>query len=413
MDSKSNKDNWGENFSEKEFEFKEEFWQEAEVLLQEDQKKSWIKRISIVLSLLLFLGAWTWWANDTVQFIQKNEQLSLLPTIVDTSDQLRAENFRNEFFATKVPFPIEDFKHDDILESLTQLRVSQAKQVELPPSASNKISFQKIRNYGAVNEFIVANTTTKKTSESETLYSLSKLNGLVLEHSNFSKSLITSQIELPDPMKKELPIIKRSRWSFEGRTGVNVSNHQLPNEWSQNFGGAVVFKPINKKNISLDVGIGLKSLQFHGLDSSFNHKTYDFGSKSRITDVTFNRSFYIYLPLQLNWHYKRHTFTSGVNVGYNILTETSLETRKVEFKTQNSQIEQEIDRNYGIRDGINNLLTEVSLSYSYSLSRQFDIGASIQFGLNDISNNQFWMNEQTDRLISTDFTLRYHFKTDK
>lgn len=405
MYNKENNNNWGEDFSQQDFEFKKEFWEEAEEILDKDQKQSRLKKIAMVSSVLLFLSLWTWWANEKIAFVETNRELSYLPQITDTSDQLRPEKYRFESVKVQIPFPVDEFKNKSLFSSIVNGNNIVKKARNNKTISSKTKADYSVKGRKSTTDNLSKNKVEQSNSD------LIKVGQITPNEINTTSHSQLISIELPELKKPYLKPKRRTRWSLEGQTGLNIMKDQAVNQWDQNFGIAIYYKVVSRPKFSVDVGAGFKSLQLHGLDSSFTNKTYDFGSKSRITDVAYNRNFYLYMPVKLNLHHKKHTFGAGMNLGYRVSTETSLETRKIEYKTQKSNIEQTIDRNYGIQEGVHALLIEASLSYHYSLSEHIDMGLNVNAGLNDITENNFWNNNDKTQFLSGNISLRYHITT--
>lgn len=410
MSQTGNKENWGD-FSDQNFEFKEEFWNEAEELLKQDQKQTKVKRFSVALSLLLFLSLWTWWLSDQHDTFQAKNQMTESVSFIDTSDQLRAEKYRTTEYENYKKFPIEVSKEEE-------------KQFEKElNSLSNNNVVKKAKQTQSHSKIKHQNVLAQKNKSIKTIISKKQTNAISdgkMSRLHVKKSLVETEksspefshsIELPDAVDFHEPITKRSRWSIGIGSGVNLMTASSNQTLQQNYSVSIYFKAINRKKFSFDIGAGVKTVQLHGLDTAFVHKTYDFGSSNRITDVDYKQNIYAYMPLHFNFHLKKHKFTATAGVGYLMATETSLQTRKIEYKSNTSSLTNNISRNYGIKDGIQPWTFDFGVQYNYQLGKQLDIGAEVMVGLNDITNNEFWNNNNNQRYVSGNLTLRYHLKS--
>lgn len=407
----SDKEPWGDNFSDQSFEFKDEFWEEAEELLVKDRKTSVLKKSSMVLATLFFIGLWAWWATDHQgMFINNNSDLNESMTYIDTADQLSPEKFRIEY-PQITPVNQKDSENDELDEILTSNKSTSTPKIKRQQIKKPINSKSKTMIFNTDEDLAVINKSQDKTLSAEEMTEIKSLMPGVIQSNQFNKNIESNTIEIETGKDRLPPVVKRSRFNILAGTGVNLITNTTVNNFTQNFNISANYAFLRREKISLEAGIGFKSMQLHGIDTSFVNKTYGFGSKQRIMDVNYKNNYYVYAPLKLTYHHKNHQLTAGINVGYLAATETSLETRKIEYKSNENTLENKIDRNFGIDEGVQKVLLETSVGYSYQVSPKIDLGVQVDFSVNDITENQFWNSNINNRSLSGVVQLKYHFPT--
>ncbi|MCB0854908.1 MAG: PorT family protein [Bacteroidetes bacterium] len=140
-------------------------------------------------------------------------------------------------------------------------------------------------------------------------------------------------------------------------------------------------------------------------DTTFKSINYSFGAETEATTISPQKLHYLEVPLLFDTHIKgRHNLELGANLAF--LLNASSKVNRQYIRTFDTE-DLGTNRQWGYTQGFNKLDWGIIAGYSYYLNRGFRVGLRARYGLNDITNNQFFLNQSIDRNLQIRLLLEY------
>ncbi len=158
-------------------------------------------------------------------------------------------------------------------------------------------------------------------------------------------------------------------------------------------------------NWYLNTNLVYQKTEAQNISKEFKDISYGFGSSKKITTVTAQNLHYLELPIYATYQLSsRHSFDAGTYVSYLInasskiteVNEKSFESTQVYTKT-----------GWGLNDGINSFDAGIIVGYNYKVNDKLQLGGRLNYGLTDITNNDFYQNNSFDSHFQLRFVLDY------
>ena len=135
----------------------------------------------------------------------------------------------------------------------------------------------------------------------------------------------------------------------------------------------------------------------------YDQKTYGFGSIKEQTKVESQRLVFIELPVMLNYNMGNHNLMGGASMSYLV---TGLHKVSTEYTSQTeSSVEDKME--WGYTNGFNNVDFSLVAGYEYSIKSRWNIGMRVNYGLLDVTNNDYFQNDSFDNNMQLRVYLKY------
>ena len=200
------------------------------------------------------------------------------------------------------------------------------------------------------------------------------------------------------------PKVSKNVFGFIGGVNLNPSLVESPEKGisGSEFLGVEYQRYLNG-------GISLKADLIYsarnGINSSkvYDKKIYDFGSQTEQTTVECQRMVYIELPVLFNYGVANHNFMVGPSVSY---LASSLNKVTTAYETPTSSWEEEKPV-WGYTDGFKQYDFAIVAGYEYSLKPKLNLGVRLNYGLIDITDNNYFDNDSFDNNVQFRVYLTY------
>lgn len=127
---------------------------------------------------------------------------------------------------------------------------------------------------------------------------------------------------------------------------------------------------------------------------TFTETTYGQGFETNATTIHTNRLHYAGIQFALQKQFTKHQLSLGYSIDYLITGQNSIENKS------NSSFEDIVthnDKSNGYVLGFKNFNHSVSIGYDYWFGKNKAIGMAYQFGLTDITRNEYFIKSEFDR----------------
>lgn len=451
-------------------EFREEYLQSAMHMYNRERRKAiWIKRsIFAVIILLLATGSAVWLSQNqeaTVEVVEKGDAANKEMPSAENPIKNTQDSSQPDTRSTKIDSSNQTNRNDEF-KDLTVPVVSENKKTEA--IQANTMGEKKTEN---LNRKISKPNLTKNNARSAEANdhggSLGSGSGLpgqlplsfeeketvkvnnaltvsdVITQSNV-KNVDSSTVEEIQDLKNESSEKARPTGDYKNMLALK----SVPFESNSTLSIASV-NPINAPNTNkfkpyLVIGVspitdfGLRYSQFNlnpyvalGLDKrlgngwraaadaryyfvsglshplSFEETTYGQGFETTTTTIYTNRLHYAGVNLSLQKRIAKHQFALSYGLDYLITGQNDIQNRTI-GSLENTSENSTDSKGYVI--GFRNFNHSISLGYDYWLGQNKAIGFNYQFGLTDISNDQYFTLGTVDRNSMLTLRLKMYLR---
>ncbi|MGB1002989.1 MAG: porin family protein [Salibacteraceae bacterium] len=202
----------------------------------------------------------------------------------------------------------------------------------------------------------------------------------------------------------KLPKLKRNEIGFIG--GLNVSR-ELVESTSKGVAGCeflgVTYKRYLNGGLSLTADLLYAPRNEVNSVKNYAKKVYGFGSVVEETKVSSERLIYMEMPIMLNYNLGNHNFMAGPSVSYLVTGKHQVST------TYTSQTESHTEGNtqWGHTDGYKRFDFALVGGYEYSIKPKLNVGLRLNYGLTDVTNNDYFGTDSFDNNVQLRVYLKY------
>lgn len=159
------------------------------------------------------------------------------------------------------------------------------------------------------------------------------------------------------------------------------------------------------KGIRLQTGLLYQGRGGLNADSTYRSVNFSFGAETEATTISPQSLHYVEVPLMADVHLAgRHYLMGGVNLAYLINTRSDVHKEKIlPFET----VDMGSNKAWGYRQGFQPLDASVTVGYGYYLNRGLRLGVRANYGLRDITDDSFFLNNTRDRNLQLRLVLEY------
>ncbi len=136
---------------------------------------------------------------------------------------------------------------------------------------------------------------------------------------------------------------------------------------------------------------------------TFDRKIYGFGSVSEQTRIESQRLVYLELPVMMNFNAGNHNFMGGASVSYLVTGQHKVST---EYTSATESIVED-EMKWGTTDGFKSYDFSVVAGYEYSIQPKWNVGLRLNYGLIDVTNNDYFGNDSFDNNVQLRVYLKY------
>lgn len=201
------------------------------------------------------------------------------------------------------------------------------------------------------------------------------------------------------------PKVAKNIMGFIGGVNLNKSLMESPDK---GMAGSEFFGIEYQRY--LNGGFSLKTNLLYSARSGINSqkvyakKQYDFGSSSTQTTVECQRMIYLELPVLVNYGVGNHSFMVGPSFSY-LVTGLNKVTTTIESLTGEGSTEEKSE--WGYTEGFKKYDFSIIAGYEYSIKPKLNVGARLNYGLLDITNNGYFGNDSFDNNVQFRVYLTY------
>jgi hypothetical protein len=202
----------------------------------------------------------------------------------------------------------------------------------------------------------------------------------------------------------KLPKLKKNEFGF--LAGVTITN-DLVNSPQNGFSGCEVLGLTYQRyfNGGFSVMANLLYAPRNEVNAvkHFDKKVYGFGSVTEQTMVESQRLVYLELPLMINYNLGNHNFMAGSSLSYLM---TGLHKVSTEYVTQ-TETTVDDSMQWGHTDGFNKLDFALVAGYEYSIKPKLNLGVRLNYGLMDVTRNEYFGSDSFDNNVQFRVYLKY------
>jgi len=391
-----------ERINQMDFEYKEDYWEEMDALLNDKKKKRralfwWTTSISvasIVFALVLFFMNSK--ANNYIS--ENNSKGSKQP--FKTHEKLRKNTEKQQINKNTFPSGINKNESASALINNKDSQITHAKAVT-PKSFIPKPNLVETKNMDSKQTFLKEEEITKpmimlesdKTLQQnfeEMNYAITKndqLKKILSQKEHFNKlDFEKNEFELA---KFSMDSIKKSNWmSHVGLiAGSNFgrsfkSNGQIVGGLGTNIG--LRFYYSHRKGFQINTGLSFGINAIDGLTYLETKKVFGFAQYDLVNTIYYKSMFTANVPIYIGYEGLNFSISGGLRLNY------IMNTRGVVHTWDNSIINQNI---WGYAHGIKHFNMAAGIESSFRISRRIDLGISLDVDLSPRS-------EENNNLIS-------------
>ncbi|MGB0933302.1 MAG: hypothetical protein ACPGU5_03410 [Lishizhenia sp.] len=335
-------------------EYKEDYWNEFESILNAEQKKKgglwiWFSAGTVIftlLSSLLFTG------SDSVHFaaIEKSSTLGQKKSQHFSSEkQTNTSSIKNNFSSQNKTATLEK------MHSKSTLIKNSVEQngLNLAPSSSSEL-LKNSESYNANNPKKESVKTTKEVTE-------------ILPIHTQDLPVISKQLknkQLVDPKIKS-----KKGWNIYSQLNLGIAEAYNTNILGRSYTTDVSLNVEHKfETLVLRTGLGIAATTNSAIAYTDRSKVYGYSSNTYSHHIVFDNLYEVYVPLELGVEVKGYSFGAGLSARY-LLSNTLHFT-----STENNQIV--INEDYqNIREGLNDFSLSGHVFVDKALTSQISVGA--------------------------------------
>lgn len=204
----------------------------------------------------------------------------------------------------------------------------------------------------------------------------------------------------------KLPKVKANELGFIGGFGLSKSLVESGNSNAINVNGVfgVSYQHYFNGGFSLMTNLlyaprtGVNAVKY------YDKKTiYGWGSHTEQQVVDCQKMVYLELPIMVNYNVGNHNFMAGPSLAY--LVTSKLDVSTIYENKQESIVDN--STTWGYTDGFNKLDVAIVTGYEYNFKSNFNVGLRLNYGLTDITNNQYFGADSFDNNIQFRVYLKY------
>lgn len=202
----------------------------------------------------------------------------------------------------------------------------------------------------------------------------------------------------------KLPRLKKNEFGFIGGLSINPSLVALGQNGISGcevFG--VTFQRYFKGGFSLNADLLYAPRNEVNAIKTFDRKIYGFGSISEQTKIESQRLVYLELPVMINFNAGNHNFMGGASISYLVTGQYKVST---EYTNATESIVED-EMKWGTTDGFNSHDFSVVAGYEYSIKPNWNVGMRLNYGLTDVTNNEYFGNDSFDNNVQFRVYLKY------
>lgn len=438
-----------DKFQDREFEFKEAYWKQAQELIQEDQQERrrglwyWMLGGSILLLALIVTSAVCYFGvngdpvseNKTTIFENNIEAAAKATSpgsgtlAIDANEKIFNEIKTNQA-QTKNPSIVNNQKGNEIpsgstnssetndgtkIDNKNEVSAQEAvtknskgqnlqnnqdqaisrKGSTIPPSEiASGASENKNANTSAVTKGSTSETARESIPNTATPANRSAITELTTLESLAPDLLATPEKDLPECRDLFNGKIKRWHW------GITANTHFYPAQTSEQIwiGGAagpsVQYKINPRISIQADLLYAIRTGNF-GDTKSVSQNTYSFGLREKVATVETSSLHFLELPLFFQYTNGRQIVEGGLGLKYLLATRGTLtertslypwERRGSSADPTSGMEENNITTGNLVTDSFNKLIPSVLLGYRYRISTNVTANFQVKYNLSPLVN---------------------------
>lgn len=202
----------------------------------------------------------------------------------------------------------------------------------------------------------------------------------------------------------KLPRLKKNEFGIIGGLSINpslVALGQNSISGCEVFG--VTYQRYFKGGLSLNADLLYAPRNEVNAIKTFDRKIYGFGSISEQTKIESQRLVYLELPVMINFNAGNHNFMGGASISYLVTGQYKVST---EYTNATESIVED-EMKWGTTDGFNSHDFSVVAGYEYSIKPKWNVGMRLNYGLTDVTNNDYFGNDSFDNNVQFRVYLKY------
>ncbi|MCC6600294.1 MAG: PorT family protein [Crocinitomicaceae bacterium] len=199
-------------------------------------------------------------------------------------------------------------------------------------------------------------------------------------------------------------------WNLSASTGISVLTDFSTPLRDLTYDPSLSLNIERNWNNRFSTTTGLEYFSISKVRSPYSQTSvsYDINYKKTVTTVETHRLHYLSLPVRL--YYRpgaKHQFQVGMGISY-MITGTNEISEYLQTSSEDTLLNRYDDN--GFVSGFRDLSVHAEVGYSYRIIRKVWLGTSFQFGLTDITRNNYFGNDAFNRNSRLLLYLKMNFK---
>jgi len=207
-----------------------------------------------------------------------------------------------------------------------------------------------------------------------------------------------------DVSNGKLPSAERNAIGIIGGVSVNESLTGTSNGISGSEFFGVSYERYLNGGFSLKSNLLYASRNQVNTMKTFDVKSYDFGSRTEQTSVSAQRLMYIELPVMVNYGFRNHNIMAGGSFSYLV---GGLQNETTTYTSLTEDTRYEDSKKWGYVEGFKPYDIALVAGYEYNFNSRLNMGLRLNYGLLDITDDQYFGTKSFDNNVQFRVYLTY------
>lgn len=207
-----------------------------------------------------------------------------------------------------------------------------------------------------------------------------------------------------DVSNGKLPSAERNAIGIIGGVSVNESLTGTSNGISGSEFFGVSYERYLNGGFSLKSNLLYASRNQVNTMKTFDVKSYDFGSRTEQTSVSAQRLMYIELPVMVNYGFRNHNIMAGGSFSYLV---GGLQNETTTYTSLTEDTRYEDSKKWGYAEGFKPYDIALVAGYEYNFNSRLNMGLRLNYGLLDITDDQYFGTKSFDNNVQFRVYLTY------
>lgn len=409
--------------ADRQYAFKESYWEAAEQLIEADRGKKkrkgfliwWMGGLGTLVILLLGIGVWSWFSSRHIEPIASKESLETVskqsfPIVVLDScppEPVFVQSPSSSSSDLGIPAHHSPSKHSTLATAHSStIKISgdlkNDPDIPIHDSQDSSLIIEQLDDIVTEEQSLPIGQLLKPKDIAE----MSHGDVYRLHARSFSlKHSIQSSFHKPAVSIHRKVNLVGIRIALDAAQGLSNDSARKGNSFLPYI--ALDYARVLHPRFKLHTGIGYVQRGQLQSDQYYRSTNYGFGFETVLTTISPQKLHFLEVPLYGEWKIKaRHSLMMGGSLLQlmNVSSQISSRTQD-DFGISNGQAES----TWGYKQGFISRDVSLMVGYKYYLGSGFHLDLRSQYGLRDLTEQSFFENQSFDRNIRVQIGLSYDF----